>query len=205
LRMFPLILCALAFSAFGCASADQHPTTQPVMDIPAEQALPEYWYDQPDVAGVESLSFPKIWNACEKTIKDYRFDIDFMDWREGTIASEPMISKQLFEIWRRDAGTDGDVLEDSLQTIRRTVRFQVDRTPEGSYVAHPKVVIERLSLQSERVTAVEQFRGAFLPLQPGDVVGGVGASSAPVQYWYAIGRDQTMERHLADEVQNLVK
>src|SRR5579862_8293926 len=115
----------------GCASTSSLPATRPNTDVPAVQATPEYWFGEPASAGVESLSFRKLWDTCQTLAMDDGFEIDWMDWREGIISTKPKISKELFEFWKSDAGRVSDVFEDSIQTIRRTIHFEVTRTPEG--------------------------------------------------------------------------
>jgi hypothetical protein len=197
--IFPLLLLA------GCASSTDLPTTRPNTDVPIEQATADYWYRQPDPYAVESLDFDKIWAACERAARDFQFQIDWMDYRQGVLSTRPIISKMVFEVWRSDAGTAADTLQDSLQTIRRTIRFEVTRSPDGSYIAHPKVLKERLSEQSQRITSVEQYSSAFLPEDSQQRLEDERNGAGPTRYWYAFGRDGEMEKELADEVRDKVK
>ena len=128
-----------------------------------------------------------------------------MDYRGGVLSTRPMISKLIFEPWRSDAGTAGDVAQDSLQTIRRTIRFEVTRTPDGAYIAHPKVLKERLSEQSQRITTVQQYASSFLPEDSQQRLEDERNGAGPSRYWYAFGRDEVMERQLAEAVQRKLK
>ncbi len=135
-----------------------------------------------------------------QTLRNDQFDIDEEDYREGVLTTWPMISKQFFEIWRSDAGTFYDVMVDSLQTIRRSVRFDLSRGPDGTYVARPKVLIEQSSHPERRISAVSEAARAFVPQgEPRMRVTEEGVA-VPSRYWYALGRDEAMERQLANSV-----
>lgn len=131
--------------------------------IPADRATAAYWFSRPAVASVTSHDYGKLWDACAQTLRNDQFDIDEEDYREGVLTTWPMISKQFFEIWRSDAGTFYDVMVDSLQTIRHSVRFDLSRGPDGTYVARPKVLIEQSSHPERRISAVSEAARAFVP------------------------------------------
>ncbi|HEX4054651.1 MAG TPA: hypothetical protein VHX86_10340 [Tepidisphaeraceae bacterium] len=192
-------LCILA----GCAdnSRNPTPTTRPaLMSIPAERGTDAYWLNQPAVASVSSRDYQKLWNACAQTLRNDQFDIDEEDYREGVLTTWPMISKQAFEFWRSDAGDIYEVIEDTLQTIRRSVRFELSRGPDGTYVARPKVLIEQSSHPERRISTVSQAPQAFTPLGETPTRATEQGASIPNRYWYALGRDEAMERELANSV-----
>ncbi|MDP9174612.1 MAG: hypothetical protein M3O30_12215 [Planctomycetota bacterium] len=115
-----------------------------------------------------------------------------------------MVSKQIFEPWRRDAGGTYATLQSTLQTVRRTIRFEIFRMPEGAFEAQPKVLVEALSQIVPRITSPSQYREVFiLPRATAEYRTDEGVA-IPVRYWYAIGRDEAMERHIADEVSGLI-
>jgi len=187
----------------GCAgdSRNVSPATRPaIMTVPAVQGTPDYWLNQPAAVSVVSGDFPRLWDACARTLINYQFEIDQQDRRLGVLTTTPMISMQFFELWRSDAGTPLDVLQDSLQTIRRTVRFELARRPDGSYLATPKVLVERSSHPERRVTVVAQFTGAFAPIAEAPSRITEEGVEIPNRYWYALGRDQAMEKQLANSV-----
>jgi hypothetical protein len=111
-----------------------------------------------------------------------------------------MISKQFFEVWRSDAGTPQEVLLDSIQTIRRTVRFELTRRPDGSYLASPKVLVEQSSHPERRLTVEAQFTGAFAAIAETPTRTTEQGVAVPTRYWYALGRDEAMEKQLANSV-----
>jgi hypothetical protein len=199
--IFLMLIC-------GCAS---HPAPLPAekpklaTDIPAEQAKPQYWYDQPASASVQATDFQTLWDACNDTAHEYQFAIDLSDYRRGLLVTRSMVSMQFFEPWRKDAGDFNEVIQSSLQTIRRTVHFEVRRDPGGVYFASPKVLIEKYALISRRITSETQYRYAFMPIGPGSTYPISEGVEAPVAYWYAIGRDTALERKMADTIEHKLK
>ena len=196
-----LLLALLA----GCAAktapdpiADHHLAT----DKDRATTRPAYWMDQPAVTSVESFKFQPLWDACEATARSYLFPLDREDYRLGLITTKPTISKQILEPWRKDAGTLDHVLQDSLTTMRRSIRFEIDRSEDGTYAMVPKVLIERETILERRITSAAQYRTAF----SGPAVGSRAVADAdldiPITYWTPIGRDTEMEKHLASEVRH---
>jgi hypothetical protein len=199
-----ILAVPLSLILAACANNDDlQPTTRPTfMQVPAEHATVDYWFSQPAVASVGSTDFDRLWKACQDTLIFDQFEINRHDVRVGLLSSWPMISKQIFEPWRSDAGTLYEVAEDSLQTIRRTVEFDFERAPDGTYIAHPRVVIEQFSHPERRITVQAQFTQAFaatyeLPNRTTEE-----GESVANRYWYALGRDEAMEKQLANAVRN---
>jgi hypothetical protein len=189
------LLCVLA----ACAGNPEAPTSRPAfLSAPVAQASPDYWYNQPNVASVTSTDFDKLWKACSDTLIFDQFELDRQDQRLGVLTTHAMISKQFFEFWRSDAGDVHDIAQDSLQTIRRTVHFYFARTAQGDYVAYPKVLLEQLSHPERRITAQAQFSQAFAATyeQPNRITD--QGTTVPNRYWYSIGRDNAMEKELAN-------
>src|SRR5207245_5438405 len=65
-------------------------------------------------------------------------DLDREDYREGLLTTLPLVSKQSFEIWRRDVVTVPAIAQSTLATFRRTVRFQFSKREDGGYIAAPR-------------------------------------------------------------------
>jgi hypothetical protein len=167
------------------------------------EATPGYWYDKPALSSVTSLDFQKLWDACADVSHFDSFMIDRQDYRLGLMTTRPMVSKQFFEFWRSDACTVYDIAQSSLQTIRRTIRWEFDRTQDGDYVVRPKVLVERLWESSQRLTSVSEYRSLYVVpykySKPQTLEG-----LALGRYWYAIGRDPAMEKQLANAVRERV-
>jgi hypothetical protein len=200
-RAFFTSFAAMALLA-GCAGNSQNlPATRPsLLSIPADRATADYWLSQPAVASASSEDYDRLWKACEQTLLNDQFELQQEDYREGVLTTWPMISMQFFEFWRSDAGTVGEVMLDSLQAIRRSVRFELVRGPDGSYVASPKVLIEQQSHPERRLSSVSQFTGAFIATAESPTRVTDEGVTVPSRYWYVLGRDEAMERELVDSV-----
>jgi hypothetical protein len=173
--------------------------------MPAEQGKTAYWLAKPAVASVTSTDFYKLWHACADTLRFDDFDIDRQDYRLGVLTTYPMVSKQLFEVWRSDAGTFSQTMQSTLQTVRRTVVFDVTSSPDGIYVARPKVLVEQASHQERRITSAAEYNVAFTPIVPEATRTNEQGAVLPTSYWYAIGRDEAMERQLANAVRDRLR
>jgi hypothetical protein len=196
-----MITPLLVLAACAGNSDNAPPATQPaILTAPAVQATADYWFNQPAIASVVAPDFSKLWDACARTLIDDQFEIDRQDRRLGVLTTWPMISMQFFELWRSDAGTPRQILQDSLQTIRRTVRFELARRPDGSYLASPKVLVEQSSHPERRLTMEAQFTGAFTVIAESPTRTTDQGVQVPNRYWYALGRDQAMEKQLAKSV-----
>jgi hypothetical protein len=200
------ILTCVAVGALliGCSSSKSQPSAAPTTQ-PIVMSTPIYWLRQEPVAGVVYRDFDRLWNAAERVARDYLFSIDRTDYRGGLLTTEPMISKQFFEVWRKDVATSDDLAESSLATVRRTLRFEFERSDDGNYVASPKVLVERYSLAERRLTAAMQYQSAFNGPQ---VIGSREADVGrvlPTAQWYATGRDYALERKIAEALQERLR
>ena len=166
-----------------------------------------YWLDKGSTASAFSSDYDKLWNLCQEIARERFFDLDQQDYREGILTTRAVISRQFFEPWRDDCGDSYEVLQSSLQTVRRTIHFEFSRMP-GGYAVTPKVVVERLPQLIERITspseAVHAFEGvAPLSKDPADLAARVALEDS-TEHWYAIGRDVALEAELAKEIQQRV-
>ena len=127
--------------------------------------------------------FDPLWEACERTARDYLFNIDRRDQRSGLLSTEPLITRQWWEFWRKDAGTFKDTQEATLANIRRTIFFQFKKVSDGTYSVTPKVLVEKESKVD--------------PKYKDDIEG-------PSSYWYATRRDEVLEKRLADSIRKRV-
>jgi hypothetical protein len=199
------VLCAvlIGIAVIGCADARRDPpATQPATAVDPATTQPSYWLSQPAAAQVRASDFEAMWEGCKAVARSYLFAIDREDFRAGLITTEPMISKQWWEFWRPDTGAISDVMENSVATIRRTLRFEVARDEQGGgFVITPKVLVERLAVLERRITSVAQYRQAFAgPAAPSRFA--VARDEEPMmdlppRYWYPVGRDSKMEERVA--------
>jgi hypothetical protein len=200
-----MLVCAqLLLTSGGCIFYHTDPSAKLVTAVDPVQATQEYWWNQPTKDHASCRDFDKLWNACKGELYVRLFPLDREQYREGLISSEAVVSAQFFEPWRRDTASIGDLVESSLSSIRRTVRIEVSRKPDGSYVASPKVLVERWAAAERRLTSITQYHEAFggsrvfsdTTDQSGQLLGGV--------YWYPVRRDLNLEKAMAESIQRAV-
>ena len=177
---------ALMFMLLACGCIGNRPSnpaaTQPVTMVDPQLAEKEYWLAKPPTAEVHG-PFDPLWEACERTARDYLFNIDRRDQRSGLLTTEPLITRQWWEFWRKDAGTFKDTQEATLANIRRTIFFQFKKVSDGTYSVTPKVLVEKESKVD--------------PKYKDDIEG-------PSSYWYATRRDEVLEKRIADSIRKRV-
>ena len=213
----PCLLVSLSpclFLLAGCIGSPANPAaTQPATKVDPQSAQASYWFGKPAVTAVQAGDFETLWAAARRALRDRGFKADRLDYRQGVITSLPLVSKQAFEPWRSDATTAHDVAQSTLATVRRTVRFDIAKRPDGSFELTPKVVVERYSFIEHRITAVTQYREVYQLTKEEayhrqdlrDNPTQEASPTPPPDYWYAIGRDETLERRLADDVRDRLK
>jgi hypothetical protein len=175
-----IVVSIFLLLASGCIGS--HPanraTTRPVTDVDPAVAEKEHWLARPAVAEARG-AFEPLWEACEQTAHEYHFRIDRRDQRSGLLSTQPMISKQWWEWWRKDAGTFYDTQEATIANIRRTIFFQFRKDGGGGYSVSPKVLVEKESKVD--------------PKYKQDIEG-------PLTYWYSIRRDEALEKKVASSI-----
>jgi hypothetical protein len=72
------------------------------------------------------------------------------------------------------------------------------------------VLVERQSLAEQRITSVVLYRSAFRrPVNPRERQYGTRESDIgqflPSRYWYPIGRDEELEKSLADRIRSKLR
>jgi hypothetical protein len=212
MKSAPRCLALLALIASGCASRDRTapaPATQPSVG----SARPAYWFDRPATQHVEAKDFDVLWAQCEEAARDFGFRVDRQDYRGGVMTTQPLISKQFFELWRNDVRTVDDLAESSLMTVRRTIRFDIEKAAAGvggggggagGYVASPRVVVERFSRAEQAISSSVYLRNAFRVTGTNKRTWGTRETDRgivlPRQYWYATGRDAALEQAVAENL-----
>jgi hypothetical protein len=203
-----ILLCTikLALSGAGCAVSDAPmtaPTTPTTDPVALATTQPYHWTTRPSVADVVYPDFYKLWNACADVARQDGYTIDRRDYREGLLTTDPVVSQQFFEIWRHDTGSAAGILENSLDTYRRSIRFQIDKEA-GGYRMTPCVIVERHAQAEQPITSDVYLRSSMVAdkhpmLGTKETDRGVYLPSA---YWYATGRDYAFEHDLAGQVRH---
>jgi hypothetical protein len=194
------IFVILIFSLTGCINTHKAPATQKATDIPFETTQVSYWWNQPAIASASGANFFELWKAAEHTARDYRFQIDVEDQRTALMATQPLLSKQFFEIWRSDVPELKDLLISSLSMMRRTVHFEFARDDDGVYHVQPKVLVERFSAEERRLSSQTTFSAPET-----DTERVLEGRPWPAIYWYPVGRDHELERLLAGKIAGQVQ
>lgn len=204
-RIILLGIIATMCGAGGCAARNPNAGLEATRADP-ELAKASYWWARPRIGVVRHDDFETLWRACRRAMADASYTIDRVDYREGVLTSLPLISKQAFEVWRSDVVTVGDIAESSLATIRRTVRWDVNKRDDGGFEAYPSVLVERYSFSERRLTSAMQYQEIFSDEHrvEGSRLRDRGVFEAEV-YWYAIGRDRALERRLLSAVHSMVE
>lgn len=191
-------LSVFAAALPGCATVERSPA---LTQSDTALATPAYWLRQPATEAVTHGDYDQLWEACRSAARWRGFRVDRTDYRGGVMVTYPLVSRQFFEVWRRDVVTLPDLAESSLATVRRIVRFEIEKRDDGSFACVPKVLVERYAQTERRITSVTQYRESFSS-EPG-VLGSRERDkgiNVPVTYWYATGRDDALERELAEGI-----
>lgn len=178
-------------------------TTQPALatDIDPQQAEPEFWYTQPSAYQTRQAEFDRLWDTAVEVSRRLLFKIDRQDRRSGVLTTEPMISAQWFEPWRRELKTCGDVANSSIATYRRTIRYEFVRQGQA-YTIRPKVLVERQAITERRVSGALN-RSYFRRDRELNAFGSRETDAGifiPDSYWYAVGRDPALEAFLVRQI-----
>jgi hypothetical protein len=186
----------------GCEHVDQSPA---ITQTDQKLAQPPYWLAQPPNASVTHDNYEEMWQACIEAARYRGFKPDLPNYREGILTTQPLVSKQIFEVWRRDVATINDQVESTLATTRRIIRFEISRGPDDTFTCVPKVLVEHYAAAERRITAIQRYREAFsLTNVQGSKERDRGIDIPP-EYWYTTGRDAVMEKQLAEAIKSRVK
>lgn len=179
-----LAAAALAFVA-GCNSAPIRSATT-----------------MPSGVSVSCADFDRLMKASEDVSRDMLFTPAVRDYRAGVFRTEPTLSPQWFEVWRRDAQTSTDLAESSLSKIRRTITVRIEKDSSGTFIAKPEVLVERYSLSERRLTTAAGYRSIYRErYRPtGNSLTDAGVV-APDAYWYPVGNDPDLERYVAAKLE----
>jgi hypothetical protein len=186
----------------GCAS---HPS---VADA-AKAQTPSQATSAPTTAPTENTvtayNFDKLWNAAADEARSRMFVIDRRDYRGGVLTTEPLLSAQFFEPWRRDVLKAADVAESSLASIRRTIRYEFTRNDDGTFSVVPHVLVERYAATERRITNAMMYRAAFRRTTATGSRERDRGIELPQRYWYRTGNDPVLENSLAEALRRRLR
>lgn len=188
----------------GCEHVDQSPA---ITQTDQKLAQQPYWLAQPANASVTHDNYDEIWEACLDAARYRGFKPDLQDYREGILTTQSLVSKQIFEVWRRDVTTINDQVESTLATTRRIIRFEISRNSDDadSFTCVPKVLVEHYAAEERRITAIQRYREAFSLTNVQGTKERDRGLDIPPEYWYTTGRDAAMEKQLAEAIESRVK
>jgi hypothetical protein len=197
----------------GCIGNNlSRPSGERVTDLPKTMAEPPHFMKRQATATVTAGDFDKLWDATHRVTRDLGYRADREDPRLGVYTTRPLVSAQFFEPWRWNVGSLYALVEASLGTIRRSVRWDVTRNDDGTFTAQPRVLVERYTVIEHRITSAAQYNEIFAltreevrnqrlrQMDPSLAL----QEEIPTAYWYAIGRDEALERKLAAAVQSRI-
>lgn len=155
--------------------------------------------------------YEAIWQASRSVLHDYYFTLDRQDRRAGIITTLPLVGKQFFEFWRKDAVTNTDLLEDTVQTMYRTATVTITELPDrsGAYQVTVQVAVARSDKpgQPAHVWVPSPLEDEVGDGTAPEVIPPKGATSQPATkpakvnlYRVSLGRDSLLERKLAQEI-----
>jgi hypothetical protein len=192
-------LSLLAGVFTGCSHVHQSPALTETDQKLASQA---YWIAQPANASVTHDNYDALWEAAIGAARWRGFRPDRIEYRSGVLVTYPLVSQQLFELWRRDTPNLIDQTENTLATVRRIIRFEINKRDDGTFELVPKVLVERYSSSERRITSVTQYRETFnIEAEYGNKERDKGVN-LPTTYWYTTGRDDSLERELAKGIRS---
>lgn len=158
-------------------------------------------YDTHVIASTGHLSAGTdgLWDAVQRILRQNRFPLDRVDRRAGTISTLPVVSQNVFEFWRHDVDTREDLLEATINPIRRWAQVQMVLDAQGDWERLDVVVHkERLSSvdrQFNSTAAAYRLFGAMLPTTTGQE-----KASGMSERWLNIGRDEAMAAYLLQRI-----
>ena len=203
------LACFVALLMTGCG----HPTVEPEVlalpstrptatDINPATARPGYWLLRPGVAMVSSTNYDLLVAQCKETLYAKLFTIDRVDYRSGLIVSSPLVGKQFWEFWRSDVVDCSTLKRTSVGTYRQTVQWEIKSATDGRFTATPRVVVEKFTSESTRITTVVSYRGALSGAESQASVTAHNLRIIGEDNWYAVGRDEPLEKALARDLED---
>lgn len=150
-----------------------------------------------------STQADQLWEAALNTLRQHQFRLDRVDRRAGVITTRPLTSQHLFEFWRHDVDTWHDLLESTLNPLRRKVEVTIEKDDNGLWSSIAVAVHkERLSSpdrQFNSTGAAYQYFGNTLPSTTGKI-----RVTQEDDRWIDEGSDLAMENYFLRKILVLV-
>ncbi|MFQ5414870.1 MAG: hypothetical protein ACE5E6_10475 [Phycisphaerae bacterium] len=144
------------------------------------------------------------WRAIQDALRAHGFRLDRVDRRAGIVTTMPETSMHFFEFWRHDVHTRHDLIEATLNPMRRWAEVSVLPEPDGEG-ARLAVVVHKQRFsgpdrQFNSTGAAYQYFGYSLPSTTG------AARVRPAdERWIDVGRDPATEDYLLSEILALAR
>lgn len=176
------VAAALAAGLAGCAS-------QPVA--------------APGALSVAGANKTRVMSVAEDVLTQMRFTVEKADVEKGYIRTRPLRGGQLFEVWRRDNASAGQLAEANIHSIQRTVELNITESDAGVQVKCD-VGVRRLSLpENDHVTrsrAANMFTASSTSLQRLTV----NPEQAQQMEWIELGPDPALETRILQLIQRRI-
>ncbi|MHC4295073.1 MAG: hypothetical protein ACYSTL_05760 [Planctomycetota bacterium] len=147
--------------------------------------------------------FEALWKATREVLRKYYFEIDSEDRRAGLITTAPMTGKYFGEFWRRDAATNRDLAEGTLQMLYRQAKVTIRSGGQaGRFGADVEVHVLRSHRQEVQVTNTSEALGLFRLPGGEDRKGSMldYGEGEPADALEPLGRDANLERRIAADI-----
>ncbi len=149
----------------------------------------------PGPLSVAGANKTRVMSVAEDVLTQMRFTVEKADVEKGYIRTRPLRGGQLFEIWRKDNVSAGQVAEANLHSIQRTVELNITESDAGVQVKCD-VGVRRLSLpendHATRSRAASMFTASSTSLQRLTV----NPEQAQQMEWIELGPDPALETRI---------
>jgi len=176
MRRFLIGLCLVAAAA-GCRSAEVVSVGQPV--------------------ALSGVSYDDAWDAAMATLKDH-FTIYTARKKSGDILTQFEITYGHFEFWRDHSASRRDRWENTVHTVRRRVRAQVQRISDTE--ATVDLVVEKERRDRAREGARFSFARSASIFDPEVSALDKRLRDPTADDWTPLGRDTRFEAYLLDQI-----
>ncbi len=177
-----------------------------IFDVAAAAVLAGCSSQQVAAAGPLSVSGAnktRVMSVAEDVLRRMRFTVEKADAEKGYIRTRPLRGGQLFEVWRSDNVSAGQVAEANIHSIQRTVELNITEGDAGVQVKCD-VGVRRLSLPENdhvsRSRAAEMFTASSTSLQRLTV----NEKQAQQMEWIELGSDPALETRILHLIQRRI-